>query len=117
MTWLSHSAPLGEGKRCATDGAAQVILGIAVAAGELRTGQTKDGLNLNSGSSQREQMSGNPKIYDAPIRLREAFANAPPLHTPLINHDGLRGVGRFRVGGRPVDRRRRGRLLYRFSDE
>ena len=68
----SHSAPPWGGKRCACDRASQVILGIAVSTRKMWTGETQDGLDLNRGSSQPEQVSGTPKIYDAPIRLRKA---------------------------------------------
>jgi len=110
-----HSAPWG-GKRCACDGASQVVIGIAVAAGKMRTGKAKDGLNLNSGLAQREQVSGDPKIYDAPIRLRKAFPNMPSLHTASVDRDGLGGAGWARICGGPVDRERRCRRLYRLPD-
>jgi hypothetical protein len=106
MMW-THSAPWG-GKRCACDGAPQVLIGIAVAAGKMRTGETKDGLNLNRGLALREQVSGDPKIYDAPIRLRKAFSNMPSLHTASVNRDGLGGAGWVKVCGGPVDRERAG---------
>jgi len=110
----AHSSPWG-GKRCAYDGASQVVIGIRVAAGKMRTGQAKDGLNLNSGPSLREQVSGDPKIHDAPIRLREAFANLPSLHTVLVDRHGFLGVDWARICGGPVDRERRGRW-YRLPD-
>ena len=115
MTWRAHSAPWG-GKRGACDGAAQVVLGIAMAAGKMRTGEAQDGLDLNRGPALREQMSGDPEIYDAPIWLRKAFANVPSLHTPLIDRDGLCGVGWVRIWGGPVDGEQRGREWYRLSD-
>ena len=96
-----HSAPWG-GKRCARDGASQVVIGIAVAAGKMRAGEAKDGLDLNSGPALREQVPGNPKIYDAPVRLRKAFANMPSLHTTLVDRGGLGGAGWARICGGPV---------------
>jgi hypothetical protein len=48
-------------------------------------------------------MSGDPEIYDAPIRLRKALANVPSLHTTLIDRDGLCGVGWVRIWSGPVD--------------
>ena len=83
-----HSAPWG-GKRCACDGASQVVIRITVAAGKMRAGEAKDGLNLNGGPAMREQVSGDPKIDDTPIRLREAFPNMPSLHTTLVDRGGL----------------------------
>ena len=91
MTWQAHSSPWG-GKRCACDGASQVVLGIAMAAWKMRTGEAQDSLDLNCGPALREQVSGDPEIYDAPIRLRKAFANVPSPHTALIDRDGLCGV-------------------------
>ena len=111
----AHSAPWG-GKRGACDRASQVVIGITVAAGKMRTGEAQDGLNLHSGLALREQVSGDPKIYDAPIRLRKAFPNMPSLHTAPVDRDGLRGAGWARVCGGPVDRQRRGRWLYGLLD-
>jgi len=111
----AHSGPWG-GKRRACDGASQVVIGISVAAGKMRTGEAKDDLNLNSGPSLREQVSGDPKVHDAPIRLREAFANPPSLHAGLVDRHGLGGAGWARICGSPVDRERRGRRLYRLPD-
>jgi len=110
-----HSAPWG-GKRCTRDGAAQVVIRIAVTAGKMRAGEAQDGLDVNGGTAMREQVSGNPKIYDAPIRLREAFPNLPSLDTTLVDRGGLSGAGRARICGGPVDRQRRVRWWYRLPD-
>jgi hypothetical protein len=111
----SHSGPWG-GKRCACNGASQVVIGITVATGKMRTGEAQDGLNLNSGLALREQVSGDPKVYDAPIRLRKAFLNMPSLHTAPVDRDGLGRAGWCRICGGPVDRERRGRRSYRLPD-
>ncbi|HZP17273.1 MAG TPA: hypothetical protein VFB00_04870, partial [Terriglobales bacterium] len=71
-----HSAPRG-GKRCARESAPEVVIRIAVTAGKMRAGEAQNGLDVNGGTALREQVSGNPKIDDAPIRLREAFLNLP----------------------------------------
>jgi hypothetical protein len=110
-----HSAPWG-GKRCACDGASQVVIRITVAARKMRAGEAKDGLDLNSGLALREQVSGDPKIYDAPIRLRKTFPNVPSLHTTLVDRGGLRGAGWSAISGGPVNRQGRGRRLYRLPD-
>ena len=115
MMWQTHSSPWG-GKSCACDGASQVVIGITVAAGKIRTGEAQDGLDLNCGPALREQVSGDPEIYDAPIRLRKAFANVPSLHTTLIDRDGLCGVGWVRICDGPVEGARRDRRWYRLSD-
>jgi len=106
-----HSAPWG-GKRCACDGASQVVIRIGVAARKMGTGEAKDGLDLNSGLALREQLSGDPKIYDAPIRLRKTLPNMPSLHTTLIDRRGRLGAGWTTIGGCPVSREGRGRNLY-----
>ncbi len=108
-----HSDPWG-GKCCARDGASQVVIGIGVAAGKMGTGEAKDGLDLSSGAALQEQVLGNPKIYDAPVRLREAFSNMPSLHTTLVDRDGLCGAGWATVSGGPVHREGRGWRLYRL---
>lgn len=115
MTWRAHSGPWG-GKRGVCDGATQVVLGIAMLAGKMRAGKAQDGLDLNRGPALREQVSGDPEVYDAPIRLREAFANVPSPHTALIDRDRLCVVDWGRIWGGPVDGERRGRGLYRLSD-
>jgi|HubBroStandDraft_4_1064222.scaffolds.fasta_scaffold02341_2 hypothetical protein len=55
MIGRSHSGPPWGGKRCACDRSSQVILGIAVSTRKMWTGEPEDGLDLNRGSSQREQ--------------------------------------------------------------
>ena len=110
-----HSAPWG-GKCCACDGASQVVIGIPMAAGKVRTGEAQDGLNLDSGLALREQVWGDPKIHDAPVRLRKAFPNMPSLHTTLIDRCRFLDAGWAAICGGPVDRERRGRRLYRLPD-
>ena len=110
-----HSVPWG-GKRCTRDGASQVVIRIAVTAGKTRAGEAQDGLDVNGGTAMREQVSGDPKIYDAPIRLREAFPNLPSLDTTLVNRGGLSGAGQTRIRGGPVDRQRRDQRWYRLPD-
>ena len=110
----AHSSPWG-GKRCACDGASQVVIGITVSAGKMRTGEAEDGLNLNSGPALREQVSGDPKIYDAPIRLRKAFPNLPSLHTSLIDRGGFGSAGWAGICGGPVGQGR-SRRLYILPD-
>ena len=111
-----HSAPWG-GKCRARDGASQVVIGIGVAAGKMGTGEAKDGLDLNSGAALQQQVLGNPKIYDAPVRLREAFRNMPSLHTTLVDRGGLCGAGCATIRGGPVNREGRGRRWYRWLPE
>ena len=110
-----HSGPWG-GKCCACDGASQVVIRIGVAAGKMGTGEAKDGLDLNSGAALQEQVFGNPKIYDAPVRLWKAFSNMPSLHTTLVDRGGLCGAGWATISGGPVNREGRGLRLCRLHD-
>jgi hypothetical protein len=114
MMW-PHSGPWG-GKCCARDGASQVVIRIGVAAGKMGTGEAKDGLDLNSGAALQEQVLGNPKIYDAPVRLRKAFSNMPSLHTTLVDDGSLCEAGWATIGGGPVNREGRVRRWYRLPD-
>jgi hypothetical protein len=82
----------------------------------MRTGEAQDGLDWNSGPALPEQVSGDPEIYGAPIGLRKAFANMPSRHTAPVDCGGLGSVGWVRICGGPVDRKRRGRRLYRLPD-
>ena len=82
---IGHTVRRWGGKRCAGDGASQVVIGIAVAAGKMRAGEAEDGLDLNGGLALREQVPGDPQIDDAPVRLRKAFANMPSLHTTPVD--------------------------------
>ncbi len=102
---VAHSAPWGW-KSCACDGAPQVPIRITVAAGKMRAGEPEDGLDLRGGLALREQAPGDPKIYDAPVRLRKALQNMPSLHTTLVDRGGLFGAGWARLctegrGGMP----------------
>ena len=110
-----HSGAWG-GKCCARHCALQVVVRIGVAAGKMGTGEAQDGLDLNSGAALQEQVLGNPKIYDAPVRLRKAFPNMPSLHAILVNRGGFRGAGWRTISGGPVNRERRGRRLHRLPD-
>ena len=70
---VTHSARCWRWKSCARDGAPQVVIGISVAAGKMRTGEPEDVLDLPSGFALREQIPGDPQVHDAPVRLRKAF--------------------------------------------
>jgi len=58
---IAHSAPWGW-KSCASDGAPQVAIRIAMVAGKIRAGEPEDGLDLRSGFALREQIPGHPQI-------------------------------------------------------
>ncbi len=112
---VAHSAPWGW-KSCASDGPPQVAIRITVAAGKMRAGEPEDGLDLRGGLALREQAPGDPKIYDAPVRLRKALQNMPSLHTTLVDRGGLFGAGWARLCGCQVDTEGRGRWLCTVPD-
>jgi len=74
----THPAPW-DGKSSARQGAAQVVLGVAVAPGKMRTCQLNHSPDLVRRSALAQQLPHNPQIYDAPIGLRKALQNLPSL--------------------------------------
>ena len=106
---VAHSATWGW-KSCARDGAPQIVIRIAVAAGKMRAGEPEDGLDLRSGFALREQVPGDPQIHDAPVRLRKAFANMPSLHATSVDRGGLCGASGATVYGCRVPTEARGRM-------
>ena len=73
---------LGEGSR---GGAAQVIVGVGMAAGKARTAELKDGLNLGQWCSAPQQLLGDPLVGDTPIDLRVSLWNPQPVQASLID--------------------------------
>ena len=106
----AHSAPPWGGKSCARDGAPQVVIGITVAAGKMRTGEPEDRLNVRSGLALREQVPGNPQIHDAPVGLRKALQNMPSVHATAVDRGGLLGADGVKLGGCRVHTEARGRM-------
>jgi len=91
-----HSAPRVRESR-AGDGAAQVVVGVAVAAGKLRAGEPENLAHLGGSPTLRQQAAGDPQVDDAPVGLREAVADAPACHAIPIDFrryrrgNGIRG--------------------------
>ena len=110
----THRGARGGGNRTG-DCPAQVVAGIAVAAGKLWAGEPENFLDLGGSPSLRQQVPGDPQIHNAPVGLRIAFADAPSLDTTPIDLRGCRGgdaewgrILRCRVGaGYDFWRRRR----------
>ena len=75
----------------AGDGPAQVVGGIAVAAGKMGAGKSEDVPDPRRRCAPRQQVPGDPQIDDAPIRLREPLADAPSFQARLVDVDGLGG--------------------------
>ena len=96
------------------DGAAQVVVGVAMAARELGAGKPENFVHLGGSPMLRQQVPGDPPIDDTPVGLGEASADMPSLHASLIDLDGYRrsDAGRDRIFPRRVgvgSRRRRRR--------
>jgi hypothetical protein len=86
--------PRAAGKSCAGQGAAQVVLRIAMAAGKLRTAQLQNGSHLSRECALGEQFPCHPKIDNAPVRLWKPLGNAPSLHQGMIDLNGFAGGDR-----------------------
>jgi len=95
---VAHSAHWGW-KSCACDGTPQVVIGIAVSPGKMRAGEPEDGLDVWSGFALREQISGDPQIHDAPVRLRKAFENMPSQHTTPVDRGSFCHAGGGKLSG------------------
>ena len=98
----------------AGEGAAQVVAGVAVAAGKVRTGEPENLVHLGGSPTLPEQVPRDPPIDNAPIGLRETFVYVPALQAALIDPGGerrgdTRGIirpGRVGTGDQSCRRRR-----------
>ena len=107
---LPGSAP-GKGSGCefqrgACEGAAEIVLRMGVPTGETWTARAQNGCDLWSRCSVPQQLLGDPLIGNAPIRLREPFANAQPVQPIGIDAGGYPSG----MGSGPVRARRHYRL-------
>jgi len=68
----------------AGDGVAQVVVGIAVAAGKVRAGEAENFVHLGGIPTPLQQVPRDPAIDDAPVGLGKTLADAPALHAGLI---------------------------------
>ena len=108
---MRHTAHEGSGrKRCvwrrfsrgSAECAAEIILGVGVAAGEARTAESQDGLDLGGGDAAGQQVPGDPQVGDTPIRLGETLWDAQPMQAAGIDAgrggggEASRGIGRAR---------------------
>jgi hypothetical protein len=69
----------------ASQSASEVVLGLAVAAREARTGEPEDGLDVISGYAAAEELLGDPEVGDAPIRLGKALRDVQAVQEPMID--------------------------------
>src|SRR5919204_5968147 len=73
--------------------AAEVIVGVAVAAWKTGAAHAHNRGDVGSGDFLAEEFLGDPFIDDAPIRLWEARANPETVHPIGIDLSGNRGRG------------------------
>src|SRR2546426_7481314 len=86
----SHrSTPGGKGGACHS--AMQIVVGVAMTTGELRTAKLENGFHLRGGDTLRQKMPGNPQVYNAPVRRTETLGNPPSVQTIAVDRDGLCG--------------------------
>ena len=74
----------------AGEGAAQVVVRVAVAAGKVRTGEPENHVHLGGSPTLPQQVPRDPPIDDAPIGLGETLADVPALQAALIDPGGER---------------------------
>src|SRR5262249_52452846 len=86
---VTQRAPRG-GKSCAGEGAAQVVVGIAVTTRERRPDGPEKAFDMRGRGGLREQVTSDPQINDATGRLRKALVAAPSPHTTELDLLGLR---------------------------
>jgi hypothetical protein len=79
----------------AGEGAAQVVVRVAVAAGKVRTGEPENLVHLGGSPTLSQQVPRDPPVDDAPIGLRETFADVPALQAAL----GASGLKDKLIGG------------------
>lgn len=91
MSGLHRAAPGGR-KSSARQGAAQVVIGIAVSTGKIWTAEAEERFDFGGGRGPREQLPGDPQIHDAPVRLGKAFEDPQSLHPVAV---GVRRPGRY----------------------
>src|SRR6516162_8700541 len=98
----AHSA--GERHSGLSQGASQVVLGIAVVPGKTRASQADDSFGLSRRHVHGEQFSSEPKIDDAPVDVGKTMVNTPTLQPSSI--DTRRTLSCYRGGIAEVQGRR-----------
>ena len=101
----THSPPWGGKRESASQRAAKIIGGVAMAARKSRTAQPQNLLDFDARPALCQQSARHPQIHDAPVRLWKTLRNVPAPHPGLVNLPGLR-AGQAR-GSSPLPRRRR----------
>ena len=101
---VAHSGA-GAGGNRAGNCAAPVVLGIAVTSGKMGAGEPENLLHLRGRCPSPEQMPGDPKIHDTPVRLRKGLVDVPSWHAIAVN---LLGISRSIECGRRLREYREG---------
>ena len=102
----------GKSGESTSQGTAQVVGGITVAAGKPGTAQLQNLLDVGCRHATCQQSACDPQVYNAPIRPWEALRNAPALHPGLIDRGRLRGA--LARWNKPWSQRREGRPALRW---
>ena len=89
QSWRDGPQALLGGKSSASHCAMQIVLGVAMAAGKLRTAQLENGLHRRDRDALRQQMPGDPEVHNAPVGRRKSLRNPPSLHAALVDRSGL----------------------------
>jgi hypothetical protein len=88
----THSAPWGgKTRNGASQCAANVVGGIAMAAWKSRTSQPQNVLHDGGRHAPCQQSAGDPQVHDAPIWVWKSLPYAPALRPGLVDLSGLRG--------------------------
>src|SRR5215470_7668081 len=82
----------GKNGKGASQGAAQIIGGVAVAAGKSRAAQLQNLVDVGSRHAACQQSASDPQVQDAPVRLGESLCNVPAPHPGLVDLGSLRGA-------------------------
>ena len=102
-----HTGPALRGKRgsrqmpeSASDGPAQVVLRIGVAAGKARTAALQDARHRRRRYAPAQQFLSHPLVGDAPVRLWISLRNAQPVQPGTVDFSSRwRGGGEGPPGG------------------
>ena len=72
-------------------GAAQIILGVGMAARKTRAAELEDSLHLRARHAAAQQLLGDPLISNTPVGLGKPLRNPQPVQASLIGGRGCRG--------------------------
>ncbi len=95
----THGGPWGRERKSARQGAAEIVFGMGVAAGEVGAAEPDNDLDLIGRPALRQQRPCYPQIHDAPVRRGKALRNLPAVHPGLVE-GGRLGRGNRRGSAR-----------------